>query len=175
MWIPHWLRKVAAQGCQVLSAARDFDKALSPYRKAATQGDAIAQGTLGAMYHQIHPKAAVYWFRKAAAQGNAEAQGALGAMYYSGHGVARNYAKAVYWFRKAATQGNTEAQYGLGLMYDSGHGVPQDYVQAAKWSILAKAGGVKDANELLSSLESEMTPAQIAEAELLALPPFADE
>ncbi len=45
--------------------------------------------------------------------------------------------------------------------------MPQNYIQAATWTILAKVGGV-DANKLLSLLESEMTPAQIAEAQRLA-------
>jgi hypothetical protein len=46
--------------------------------------------------------------------------------------------------------------------------VPRDYVQADKWFILAKAGGVEQANKGLSLLESEMTPAQLTEAKRLA-------
>jgi len=49
-------------------------------------------------------------------------------------------------------------------MYYSGHGVPQDYVRAGEWFILAKDGGVEQANKALSLLEQHMTPAQIAEA-----------
>jgi len=111
---------------------------------------------------------AVHWYRKAAVQGYAGAQGSLGFMYATGHGVPQDDAKAAYWFRKAAVQGFAAAQANLGAMYYLGQGVSQDYIQAAKWSILAKAGGDKNGNKLLSLLEPEMTPAQIAEAQRLA-------
>ncbi len=153
--------------------AHDYAKAVYWFRKAAAQGDAAAQFNLGQIYYsgqgvpQNYAKAA-YWYRKAAAQGVATAQDDLGVMYDSGQGVPQNYAKALYWYRKAATQGVAGAQTNLGLTYAVGQGVPQDYIQAAKWIMLANAGGDKVANKLLSSLESKMTPTQIAEAQRLA-------
>ncbi|WP_406569303.1 tetratricopeptide repeat protein, partial [Aeromonas veronii] len=64
------------------------------YRKAAEQGDAMAQFNLGAMYEQgkgvaQDDKQAVAWYRKAAEQGYAMAQSNLGGMYNTGSGVAQ--------------------------------------------------------------------------------------
>jgi len=58
-------------------------KDIDAIRKAAEQGDAVAQSTLGVMYDfdQGVPqdyKKAVYWYTKAAEQGDAFAQSTLG-------------------------------------------------------------------------------------------------
>lgn len=119
----------AAQACQ---------QAQKEQRKAAEQGDAHAQATLGSMYNtgegvpQDYAEA-VKWYRKAAEQGNAYAQLNLGGMYQFGKGVPQDYVEAVKWYRKAAEQGYESAQLFLGGMYDGGHGVSQDYVEAVKW------------------------------------------
>ena len=64
---------------------QDYAEAVRWYRKAAEQGYAKAQGSLGWMYEQGLgiPKdgaEAVKWYRKAADQGNAVAQRFLGRM-----------------------------------------------------------------------------------------------
>ena len=64
----------------------DYAQAVYWYRKAADQGNAAAQNSLGFMY--VNGRGglaqddvqAVYWYRKAADQGNAEAQTNLGVM-----------------------------------------------------------------------------------------------
>lgn len=89
----------------------DYATALSWYRKAADQGQALAQYSLGVMYTNgqgVLPDhaTAFSWYQKAAAQGNANAQTSLGAMYYNG----QDYAAAVSWYRKSADQGNATAQ-----------------------------------------------------------------
>jgi TPR repeat protein len=116
------------------------------------------------------------WYRRAADQGDAEAQYSLGAMYAKGKGVPQDYAEAAIWYRKAADQGVPTAQGPLGLMYAKGQGVPQDLVEAHKWSNLAVAGfrasdvaGRDTAVKLRNQIENKMTPAQIAEAQRLAL------
>ncbi len=81
--------------------------------------------------------------------------------------VGGDYATAFSLFKPLAEHGTASAPYNLGLMYGKRQGVAQDYMPAAKWLILAKAGGVENADKLLSLLESEMTPAQIAEAQRL--------
>jgi TPR repeat protein len=112
--------------------------AVSGYRKAAEQGDADAQYSLGFAYENGRGvtqdyAAAFSWYRKAADQGNAYAQVNLGAMYANGTGVTQNETIAVSWFRKAADQGNADAQYNLGNMYENGTGVTQDYATAFSW------------------------------------------
>ena len=98
------------------------------YRKAAEQGHASAQNTLGWMHAkgdgvvQSYVEA-VRWYKKAAKQGDANAQLNLGSMYENGDGVAQSHAEALRWYRKAAEQGDAGAQFFLGLMYGQGKGV----------------------------------------------------
>ena len=89
-------------------------------------------------------------------------------MYGAGRGVLQDQAEAAKWFRKAADQGNANAQYDLGIAYFKGLGVPQDYAIAYMWLNLGAAGGNKDAAKFRDALISNMTPAQIAEAQRLA-------
>ena len=113
-------------------------------------------------------------FKPLADKGYDRVQFRLGLMYYDGQGVPQDYAEAVKWFRKAAEQGNAAAQYNLGIMYYTSQGVPQDYVQAHMWSNLAAfrlpPGKKRDlAVENRDIIAAKMTPAQIAEAQRLAL------
>ena len=108
-------------------------------------------------------------WRPLADQGNARAQVILGSMLEFGQGVPQNHAEAVKWYRLAADQGNAHAQVNLGGMYYTGQGVPQDHVQAHKWFNLAGTGGVEDGRKGRDILAKQMTPAQIAEAQRLAL------
>jgi TPR repeat protein len=90
--------------------AGNFEEAVKWYRKAAEQGDAVAQYKLARMYKNgegvtLDYAEAVKWYIKAADQGNEFAQTNLGLMYYSGRGVTEDDAEAVKWFRKAAEQG----------------------------------------------------------------------
>ncbi len=117
----------------------EFDKDnLLSVLKAAEQGDAEAQKTLGNMYRDGHGvvrnyEQAVHWFRKAAEQDYAPGQNNLGQMYEYGQGVAKDYEKAVFWFRKAAEQGSAVGQNNLGVMYEEGLGVAKDYEKAVYW------------------------------------------
>jgi TPR repeat protein len=146
-----WLTKGSEQGDQraQLQLARAFmvgdfglakNEAQAVYwlRKAADQGNAMAQNGLGILYRdakgvpQDYSKA-VYWFRKAADQDNPDGQTNLGVMYQLGWGVKQNYAEAVRWYRKAANQGHALGENNLGTMYQNGRGVAQDYAEAVRW------------------------------------------
>ena len=102
--------------------ADDFDKGFAAYeagdyveavkwcRKAAMQGHAMAQFSLGQRYANgkgvaEDDKQAVQWTRKAAEQGLAKAQYALGYMYANGEGVLKDDVTAYGWFNIAATNG----------------------------------------------------------------------
>jgi hypothetical protein len=139
---------------------QDYAEALKWYRKAAEQGNAKA----------------VKSYRKAAEQGNAEDQFNLGLMYDKRQGVPQNYAEAVKWYRRAAEQGFAEAQTNLGIMYFTGQGVPKDYVLAHMWFHLATSrypasekAKRERAEKTRDIAASKMTPAQIVEAQRLAL------
>ena len=113
----------------------DYAEAFPLFEKAAEQGNAEAQYSLGRCYYNGEGVGkdftkGVYWYGKAAEQGHAEAQYNLGKCYYYGEGVNKDHAKAVYWFDKAAEQGDVEAQYNLGNCYYNGEGVSEDRQKA---------------------------------------------
>ncbi|MCG3771701.1 MAG: Secretory immunoglobulin A-binding protein EsiB [Nitrosomonadaceae bacterium] len=144
---------------------QDHVEAVRLYLKAADQGHAPAQYTLGNMYDdglgvtQDKPQM-LHWYRKAADQGHVIAQYELGSRAKG--------AEAVKWYRKAADQGHPNSQGQLLIMYLSGDGVARDLVQAYKWDALG--GG--DANGFIrrdsdAFFAKHMTPSQIAEAQKL--------
>ena len=117
------------------------------YRKAADQGNAGAQLSLGVMYSQGHglPQdfvEAVRWYRKAADQGNAYAQSLLAISYRDGKGIPQDYVQAHKWFNLAVSQLS-----------------PTDE---------SRADIRNSAERGRESIASKMTPAQIAQAQKLA-------
>ena len=155
----------------------NYATALQEWVPLANQGDAEAQYFLGHMYAEGQGvprqlgKAAV-WFRQAAGQGNGYGQFALGYLYDKGMGVAQDDVEAARWYHKAAEQDITVAQNNLGLMYEHGRGVPQDYVQAYLWYDLSVSLPGADRSKAVRNLDEiarKMTPAEIAEAQRLAL------
>ncbi|MCY2935316.1 MAG: tetratricopeptide repeat protein, partial [Planctomycetota bacterium] len=81
------------------------------YRKAAEQGDSMAQFNLGLMYYngrgvpQDNTEAAK-WYRKAAEQGHANAQCNLGLMYKNGQGATQDLVESYKFLKLAADQNN---------------------------------------------------------------------
>jgi clan AA aspartic protease (TIGR02281 family) len=76
------------------------------YRKAAEQGDAIAQNSLGLMYESgegvpQNYAEAMKWQLMAAKQGNGAAQHAMSGFYHFGWGVPQNYILAYMWMSVA--------------------------------------------------------------------------
>ena len=129
---------------------------LDELRKAAEQGDAESQNTLGNYYYngyivEQNYEQAVFYYRLSAEQGNAQSQNGLGFCYYSGYGVPeRDYEQAVYWFTKAAEQGDASAQNNLGLCYYDGKGVPeQNYEQGVYWFRLSAEQDYASAQNML--------------------------
>ncbi len=142
-------------------------------RPLAEQGIAYAQYWLGYMYQSGLSVAEDYvkalkWYTKAAEQGQVDAQYTLGYMYDGGLGVPQVYEKALKWHLRAAEQGHPQSLYSLGGLYKNGLGVPQDYVQAHKWYNLAVSMGNEYGRDRRKSIEKNMLPAQIAEAQKLA-------
>ncbi len=151
----------------------DYQVALKEFESLAAKGDAMAQFYLGRMYMQglgIKPdyNKAIILTRKAAQRGVPEAQDILGFLYYYGLGVKQSYEEAASWIRKAADHGLSEAQNNLGWLYEKGQGVPQDWMQAYVWFKLAEASGESGAVLRMKAAESNLTPKQIEEAEVLA-------
>lgn len=118
------------------------EQAVQWFTKAAENGLAVAQWTLGGLYSLANPdgpmkmkdnEEAVKWYRKAADQGFAAAQCDLGEMYAKGFGVERSDAQAVVWYRKAAVQGSAQAQYLLGVCRSLGRGIKEDKTDSLFW------------------------------------------
>jgi hypothetical protein len=92
---------------------KDQAVAISWYRKAADQGDDLAQESLGIIYQygrgvpQDYSTAAS-WYRKAAEQGDASAQGRLGLLYSNGQGVSQDYVQAHKWLNLAASRSGAD-------------------------------------------------------------------
>jgi TPR repeat protein len=89
--------------------SQDYVEAVKWFRKAADQGEAVAQYNLGLMYYNSKgvPRdyvEAVKWFRKAADQGDADAQFILGLMYAKGEGVPQDYVQAHMWMNLASSR-----------------------------------------------------------------------
>lgn len=113
-------------------------EATALFRKAADQGYAPAQITLGRKYVEGNGGDADYaeaarWFRLAAEQQNRYGQTYLGLMYGIGVGVEQDYGESVRLLRLAAEQGDGVAQARLGDMYAYGEGVERNSDEADKW------------------------------------------
>jgi len=156
---------------------QDYKDALKWYRLAAEQGDPDGATNLGVKYAkglgvpQDYIEA-VNWYRLAAEQGHSTAQYNLAECYARGRGVPQNYGESVRWCRLAAEQGLPEAQHSLGVSYEDGQGVPKDSIQAYFWYNLAGANGNADGfidRENRDRIAQKLTPAQLAEAQRLAL------
>ena len=88
------------------------------YRRAAEQGHAEAQSSLGYAYWNgwgvpEDDAEGVKWFRRAAEQGHMDAQHKLGIAYSNGVGIPKDRSEAVKWIRRAADQGNYISAYSL--------------------------------------------------------------
>ena len=93
----------------------DNAEAVRWYRKAADQGNANAQFSLGVKYDngQGVPQdyaEAIRWYRKAADQRNANAQFSLGQIYAKGQTVKRDYIEAYMWLNLAFSSTNGDVQ-----------------------------------------------------------------
>src|SRR4051794_26144099 len=158
----------AALGCQAATSEFDHLKA------KADSGDAEAQFALGLMYDLGIDVPRNYaesgkWYLKAANQGLAEAQFKLGVRYFEfGKQARENYTTAFTWFYRAANQGIAEAQFNIGLMYQLGRGVPTNKVEAYKWYNVAAAQGFTKAAAAREVLNSELSRAEVVEAEARA-------
>ncbi|TGV06746.1 sel1 repeat family protein [Alcaligenaceae bacterium 429] len=88
-----------------------YENAREWFEKAAEQGLAQAQFSLGVMYDQgrgvpQNDAKAFEWYEKAAQQGDVDAQLSLGVMYMIGQGVAQNKATAKELFKQACDNGD---------------------------------------------------------------------
>jgi hypothetical protein len=174
--------KADVLGEQVVS---QDDAQIASFRKAAEQGNVVAQYNLGALYEggrgvpQDYAQATV-WYRKAAEQGYDVAQYTLGIIYSQGRqGVPQDYTQAVVWYRKAAEQGYANAQFYLGIEYCGGLGVPENDAEGYFWielAVLGKMEGVdqQDVTKALNLAASPLSKSERSQVQKRARKWFED-
>jgi uncharacterized protein len=137
-------------------------------RFAAEAGVVVAQYDLGTLYSTgtgvpANAFEAAKWIGKAAAAGDAEAELDFGVLLFQGRGVPPDQKRGAQMFRSAAVQGLSIAQNRLAHCYQHGAGVERNLVEAATWHLIAKAGGVEDAD--LDALLAGLSKADRAKAQ----------
>ncbi len=117
----------------------DESRVFKLIEKAAHDGDACSQYSIGSMYSlgrgtPVNHEKAITWYKKSAEDGDILlAQTALGEMYFLGQGTPINNDLSFYWHMKAACRGNSLSQFRLGYIYSNGKGVPVDHAKAFRW------------------------------------------
>lgn len=150
---------------------RDTTSRIDELQSAAEQGSAEDQYNLGLRYDNALPKdhrEAVRWYRMAATQRHAGAFYRLCVLSDIGRGMPQDYQEALRWCRLAADQGHGPAMFVIATYHEKARGVPKDVVQAYQWYNLAAANGQEDGAKWRDRLATNMTPAQIEQAQFLA-------
>ena len=103
-----------ANQCSKYWHKENYEKAFTPCKKEAEQGNAIAQYILAYMYEEgvgikQDKQKAFYWYTKAAEQGLAEAQYNLALMYDEGDGVKQNKSLAKKYYQLACDGNDKKA------------------------------------------------------------------
>ena len=129
-----------------LGVGADPEKACYWYKKAAQQGNTVAQLYTAYALEKgrgtgKNLREAIRWYTKAADGGLPAAQFRLGYLYEKGTGVRANIKQANAWYRKAAEAGHPGAQTRLGRAYNEGIGVKRDHLEAARWFLKAAEQG----------------------------------
>ena len=138
---------------------QDYREAVKWWRRAADQGNEVAQICLVWYYENVFGVPQDYRktetkHSKVAELGDKRAQVYVGGSYAESKSVSQDYGGATKWWRKAVEQGDAGAQYNLGVCYANGDGVAQDYGAAAKWWREAAEQGVAEAQYNLGALYS---------------------
>ena len=139
---------------------RDPDRARRLFERAAAQGYAPAQNSLGSLYQYAlgvprDYEKACELYELAAEQGDARAQNNLGYMYLKGLGVPRDYQQARDLYEKAVAQGDAAGQYSLGCLYLHALGVPLDHAKALELYVKSAAQGYAKAQNGLGFMYLE--------------------
>jgi TPR repeat protein len=154
----------------------DDVEAVKWMRKAALQGEVIAEYNLGLMLANGEgvPKnylKAMEWLNKAARQGYVKGQFTLGKIYAEGEITPIDYKQAIYWLSKVAKQGDTYAMSELAWSFK----FVGNRVKAYSWWSIAVSEGYTFVTKWLDEMESIMTLEQIAQAQELAAKCFESD
>ena len=134
------LGHIYAFGKKPFNGGKDMCQAVYWYSKAADQGNAEAQNSLGVCYAngtgvKKNPDRALQLYRLSAKGGNAFAIFNLG-NYYAKEG---DFREAKEYYLRAAAKDHPSAMYNLGMIYYEGKGVTKDIDEAVYWFERASA------------------------------------
>lgn len=150
---------------------QDQNEVTKWYRKAAEQGDQVAQYAVAEILENHERYESERWYRKAADQGYGLAQYKLAKL------ISRNNSpneESIKWYRKVAEVGEAklqqnyvyvsdgiffdyrnaivDSQFQLGQIYENGMGVPQDYIEGIRWYQKAAEHGHQNAQIALGQM-----------------------
>lgn len=118
---------------------KDLPQSMMWYRRAAADGYAEAQNSLGSIAQAEHDyPTALAWYRKAADQGHATALNNLGYLYDLGLGVAQDRQHAFELYGQSADGGEPRAMLNIAVMYGAGQLGPKDLMKAYEWMLRAR-------------------------------------
>lgn len=155
-----------------IGTAKNLEKAVELYRRAAWGDNSEAQMKIADMYLngvgvERNFTQAVFFFKKAAEQNDPVAYANLARLYYDGKGVIKNHAEAFNLAKKAAELGSEWGQRQLAVYYLYGTGVKADAKLALAWAILA-ASKNQDFAEIRDQIEKQLSPSDTVVAQQYA-------
>jgi TPR repeat protein len=138
---------------------RNVEKGMRNIERAADQGLATAQATLGMIYFTgigvpRDPKEAIAWCSKAARKRLPLGMFYLGMAYSSGDGIPRNNDFSNRWIRAAAEKGLVMAQLTLGMKLSLGDGIERNLDHGVQWLRQAANAGSAEAALQLRRFEN---------------------
>ncbi|MDB3958049.1 hypothetical protein N9408_03965 [Opitutales bacterium] len=138
---------------------RNIEKGMRNLERAADQGLATAQATLGMIYFtgigvSRDPKEAISWCSLASRQRLPLGMFYLGMAYSTGDGISRNNDFANRWIRAAADQGLVMAQLTLGMKLSLGDGIERNLDHGVQWLRQAANAGSSEAALQLRRFEN---------------------
>ena len=138
---------------------RNVEKGIRNLERAAEQGLATAQATLGMIYFTgigvpRDPKEAISWCSKAARKRLPLGMFYLGMAYSSGDGIPRNNDFSNRWIRAAADKGLVMGQLTLGMKLSLGDGIERNLDHGVQWLRQAANNGSSEAALQLRRFEN---------------------
>ncbi len=151
----------------------DFEEAFNWYKKAADQGLAGAQYSVGSAYDlgqgvEQNSEKAIKWYQLSVEQNHVWAQYNLAICYLNGDGVPLDQQKAAQLMKKAAEQGHGDAQNNLASFYYKGQGIEQSPEKAIAWFIVAAISGSEPAQGNLDALKNFYNQETIVKGQQIA-------
>ena len=138
---------------------RNFEKGIRSLERAADQGLATAQATLGMIYFTgigtpRDPQEAIRWCSMASRQKLPLGMFYLGMAYSAGDGLRRNDDFSIRWIGSAAERGLIMAQLTLGMKLALGDGVKRNLDLGVQWLRQAANSGSAEAQLQLRRFEN---------------------